>query len=92
MQLHSVAQSIGELQEVCGPSCSPTQGHQDELAVVTDIPTLQSCSIHAQSSCDISPSGQSPEEVAYPKAKQIDELKQMVLLIQLELAAEHEEK
>ena len=30
--------------------------------------------------------------MAYPKAKQIDELKQMVLLIQLELAAEHEWK
>ena len=92
MQLHSVAQSKGELQEVHGPSCSPTQANQDELAAVTDILTLWGCSFHAQSSCDISLSGQSPEEVADPKAKQIDELKQMVMLIQLELAAEHEWK
>ena len=92
MQLHSVAHSKGKLQEVHGPSCSPTQANQDELAAVTDIPTLWGCSFHAQSSCDISPSGQSPEEVANPGAKQIDELKQMVLLIQLELAAEHEQK
>ena len=88
MQLHSVAQSKGELQEVHGPSCSPTQANQDELAAVTNILTLRGCSFHAQSSCDISPSGQSPEEVADPKTKQIYELKQMVLLIQLELAAE----
>ena len=92
MQLHSVAQSKEELQEVHGPSCSPTQANQDELATVTDIPTLRGCSFHAQSSCDISPSGQSPEEVADPRAKQIDESKQMVLLIQLESAAEHERK
>ena len=92
MQLHSVAQSNGELQEVHGPSCSPTQANPDELAAGTDIPTLQGCSIHAQSSFDISTSGQSPEEVAYPKAKQTDELKQVVLLIQLELAAEQERK
>ena len=92
MQLHSVAQSKGELQEVHGPSCSPTQANQDELAAVTDILTLRGYSFHAQFSCDISPSGQSPEEMADPKAKQIDELKQMVLLIQLESTVEHEWK
>ena len=47
MQLHSVAWSKGELQEVHGPPCSPTQACQGELAAVTDIPTLQGCSIHA---------------------------------------------
>ena len=69
MQLHSIAQSKGELQEVHGPSCSPTQANQDELAAVTDIPTLWGCSFHDQSSGDVSPSGQSPEEVADPQAK-----------------------
>ena len=69
MQLHSTAQSKGELQEVHGPSCSPTQAHQDELAAVTDIPILWGYSFHDQSSGDVSPSGQSPEEVADPQAK-----------------------
>ena len=57
MQLHSVAQSKRELQEVHQPSCSPSQTNQDDLAAVTDILTLWGCSFHAQSSCDISPSG-----------------------------------
>ena len=92
MQLHSIAQSKGELQEVHGPSCSPTQARQDELAAVTDIPTLWGCSLHDQSSGDVSPSGQSPEEVADAKAKQMEEQKQRIQLIKLELAIEHEKK
>ena len=92
MQLPSVAKSKGELQEVHGPSCSPTQARQDELAAVTDIPTLWGCFSHAQSSSHIFPSDQSPEEVTNPQAKQMNELKQMVQLIKLELAAEHEKK
>ena len=74
MQLHPVAQSKGELQEVHGSSCSPTQAHQDELAAVTDIPTLWRCSFHAKSSGHVFPS------------------EQMVQLINLKLAAEHEKK
>ena len=92
MQLHSIAQSKGELQEVHGLSCFPTQAHQDELAPVTDIPTLWGCSFHDQSSGDVSPSGQSPEEVADPQAKQMEELKQRIQLITLELAIEHEKR
>ena len=92
MQLHSVAQSKGELQEVHGPSCSPTQACQDKLAAVTDIPTLWGCSSHAQSSGHVFPCDQSPEEVTDPQAKQMNELKQMVQLIKLKLAAEHEKK
>ena len=69
MQLHSTAQSKGELQEVHGPSCSSTQAHQDELAAVTDIPILWGCSFHDQSSGDVFQSGQSPEEVADPQGK-----------------------
>ena len=92
MQLHPIAQSEGELQEVHGPSCSLTQAHQDELAGVADIPTLWGCSSHAQSSGHVFPSDQSPEEVTDPQAKQMNELKQMVQLIKLELAAEHEKK
>ena len=92
MQLHSIAQSKGELQEVHGPSCCPTQANQDELAAVTDIPTLWGCSFHDQSSGDVSPSGQSPEDVADPQAKQMEELKQRIQLIKLELAIEHEKR
>ena len=87
-----IAQSKGELQEVHGPSCSPTQANQDKLAAVTDIPTLWGCSFHDQSSSDVSPSGQSPEEVADPQAKQMEELKQRIQLIKLELAIEHEKR
>ena len=75
-----------------GPSCSPTQANQDELAAVTDIPTLWGCSFHDQSSGDVSPSGLSPEEVADPQAKQMEELKQRIQLIKLELAIEHEKR
>ena len=92
MQVHSIAQSKGELQKVHGPSCSPTQVCQDELAAVTDILTLQGCSCHDQSSGDVSPSGQSPEQVADPQAKQMEEQKQRIQLIKLELAIEHEKK
>ena len=92
MRLHSIAQSKGELQEVHGPSCSPTEACQDELAAVTDIPTLWGCSFHDQSSGDVSPLGQSPEEVADPQVKRMEELKQRIQLIKLELAIEHEKR
>ena len=54
-QFPSTTQSEEELQAVNGPSCSPTQSHQDEVAAVTDIPRLQEYSVDSQSLSDISP-------------------------------------
>ena len=50
-QFPSTTQSEEELQAVNGPSCSPTQAHQDELAASTDIPKLQEYCFHSSVDC-----------------------------------------
>ena len=46
-QFPSTTQSEEELQAVNGPSCSPTQAHQNKLAAITDIPRLEEYSFNS---------------------------------------------
>ena len=65
-QFPSTTQSEEELQTVNGPSCSPAQAHQDELAAVTNIPGLHECSSHSQSLSDISADGSYANHDSFP--------------------------
>ena len=77
-QFPATTPSEGELQAVNGPSCSPTLAHQDELAAITDIATLQECSFHPHSLSDIYPaqadgSFTNPDSFPYPSVDCIQE-------------------
>ena len=54
-QFPGTTPSEGELQAASGLSCSPTLAHEDELAAITYIATLEECSFHPQSLSDIYP-------------------------------------
>ena len=77
-QFPATSPSEGELQAVNGLSCSPTLAHQDELAAITDIATLQECSFHPQSLSDIyqaqaDGSYTNPDSFPYPSVDCIQE-------------------
>ena len=77
-QFPATTPSVGELQAVNGMSCSPTLAHQDEMAAITDIATLQECSFHPQSLSDIYPaqadgSYTNPDSFPYPSVDCIQE-------------------